>query len=105
MLLNLPSKLDIVLLRPLESYTDDPRYRRQFWADFRVRRQYVLTWLRFLKANHLGYRYITISTDRIATLLVDSDVSLSVTCIIDDTLGLDRPAEPPNAPPNAPPNS
>ena len=27
---NLPSELDIVLLRPLESYTDDPWYRRQF---------------------------------------------------------------------------
>jgi len=102
---NLPSELDIVLLRPPESCTDDPRYRRQFRADFRVRRQHVLTWLRFLKANHPGYRYITISTDRIATLLVDSNVSLSVTCITDDTLGLDRPVEPPNAAPNAPPNS
>src|SRR6266566_5353432 len=102
---NLPSELDIVLLRPPESCTDDPRYRRQFRADFRVRRQHVLTWLRFLKANHLGYRYITISTDRIATLLVDGDVSLSVIYITDDTLGRDRPVEPPNAPPNAPPNS
>ena len=102
---NLPSELDIVLLRPPESYTDDPRYRRQFRADFRVRRQHVLTWLRFLKANHPGYRYITISTDRIATLPVDGDVSSSVTCITDDTLGLDGPVEPPNAPPNAPPNS
>src|SRR3981189_3355396 len=35
----LPSELDIVLLRPSESLTDpDSRYRRQFQADFRVRR-------------------------------------------------------------------
>ena len=87
-----------MLLRPPASHVDDPRYRRQFRANFRVYRQYVLTWLRFLKANYLGYRYITISTDRITTLLVDSDVSLSVTCIIDDTLGLDRPVELPNTP-------
>jgi hypothetical protein len=100
-LLNLPSELDIVLLRPPESCTDNPRYRRQFRADFRVRRQHVLTWLRFLKANHPGYRYITISPDRLTTLPVDGDVSLSVTCITDDALGLDGPAEPPNAPPNS----
>jgi hypothetical protein len=43
--------------------------------------------------------------DRIAALLVDGDVSLSVTCITDDTLGLDRPTEPPDAPPDAPPNA
>jgi len=102
---NLPSELDIVLLRPLESHADDGRYRRQFRTDFRVRRQHVLTWLYFLKANHPDYHHITIVTDRLTALLVDDDVSSSVTCITDDTLSLDRPVEPPNAPPNAPPNS
>ena len=63
---NLPSELDIVLLQPLGSYTNDLRYRRQFRTDFRVRRQQVLTWLRLLKADHLDYRYITISPNRIA---------------------------------------
>ena len=47
-----PAELDIVLLQPPESCTDSSRYRRQFQTDFRVRRQCVLTWLRFLKANH-----------------------------------------------------
>jgi hypothetical protein len=64
---NLPSELDIVLLQPLGSHTNDLRYPRQFRTDFRVRRQHVLTWLRFLKADHLDYRYIAISPDRIAT--------------------------------------
>jgi hypothetical protein len=73
---NLPSELDIVLLRPPESCTDDPRYRRQFRADFRVRRQHILTWLSFLKANHPGYRHITISTDRI-TALPDGPIELA----------------------------
>jgi hypothetical protein len=36
---NLPSELDIVLLQPPASHADDLRYRRQFPADFRVRRQ------------------------------------------------------------------
>jgi hypothetical protein len=95
---NLPSELDIVLLRPPASHADDPQYRRQFRADFRVRRQHVLTWLYFLKANHPDYRYITISTDRVTALPVDGDVSLSVACITDDTLDLDGPIELPDAP-------
>jgi hypothetical protein len=95
---NLPSELDIVLLRPPTSHVDDLRYRRQFQADFRVRRQHVLTWLYFLKANHPDYRYITISTDRVAALPVDGDVSSSVACVTDDTLDLDRPVELPDAP-------
>jgi hypothetical protein len=90
---NLPSELDIVLLRPPERLADDTRYRRQFRTDFRVRRGCILTWLRFLKANHPDYRHITISADRIAALPVDDDVSSSVICITDDTLGLDTPTE------------
>ena len=101
MLPSLPSELNIVLLRPLASYADDPRYRRQFRADFRVCRQHILTWLYFLKANHPSYRHITISTDRITALLVDGDVSLSVTYITDDTLGLDGPIELTDAPPTS----
>jgi hypothetical protein len=45
MLPNLPSELDIVLLRPPEHLTDDTRYRRQFRTDFRVYRGHVLQWL------------------------------------------------------------
>jgi hypothetical protein len=95
---NLPSELDIVLLRPPEGYTDDPRYRRQFRTDFRVRRQHVLTWLRFLKANHPDYRRIVISADRVTALPVDGDVSSSVAHVTDDTLDLTGPVELPNAP-------
>jgi hypothetical protein len=101
MLPNLLSELDIVLLRPLEGSTDDDgRYRRQFRTDFRVYRQCVLTWLYFLKANYPDYRHITIATDRLAALLVDSDISLSVMCVTDDTLTLDGPAELTDAPLN-----
>jgi hypothetical protein len=98
---SLPSELDIILLRPPASHAEDPRYHRQFWADFRVRRQYILTWLYFLKTNHPGYRHITISTDRIAALPVDGDVSSSVIHITDDTLGLDGPVELADAPPTS----
>jgi ATP-dependent DNA helicase PIF1 len=98
---SLPSELDIILLQPPANHADDLRYRRQFQADFRVRRQHILTWLYFLKTNHPGYRYITISTDRIAALPVDGDVSLSVIHITDDTLGLDGPIELADAPPTS----
>jgi hypothetical protein len=90
---NLPSELDIVLLQPSTSPAGcDPRYRRQFRADFRVRRGHILTWLHFLKANHPDYRYITISPERINALPVDDDVSSSVISITDDTIS---PEEPP----------
>ena len=100
---NLPEELDIVLLRPPGHLADDTRYRRQFRTDFRVRRRCVLAWLRFLKANYLDYCHITISVDRITALLVDDDVSSSVVCITDNTLGLNMPVEPiefTDAPPN-----
>jgi hypothetical protein len=41
---NLPSELDIVVLRPSSQVIEDnPRYRSQFRADFRVRKGHVLT--------------------------------------------------------------
>ena len=91
----LPTELDIVLLRPPEANTDDPRYQRQFCHDFRVRRQHVVSWLNFLQAYHPGYRGIIISADRIAALPIDGDVSSSVVGITDDSLDLTGPATPP----------
>jgi hypothetical protein len=82
---NLPSELDIVLLRPSNRVMEsDSRYQRQFRADFRVRRCHVLTWLCYLKANHPDYRYITISPDRVDTLPTDGDISSSIVSLIDD---------------------
>ena len=72
---NLPEELDIILLRPSRQAIDNPRYQRQFQHDFRVRKSYVLTWLRFLQAHHPDYRYITICNDRIQSLPDDGDVS------------------------------
>jgi hypothetical protein len=84
MLPNLPSELDIVVLRPSNQVMEtDPQYQRQFRTDFRVRKGRVITWLRYLKDHHPDYRYITISLDRINALLVDRDVSSSFTAIID----------------------
>lgn len=94
----LPADLDIVLLRPSNQHANEPRYQRQFRMDFRVRRQCVLTWLYYLKANHPDYRHVTISADRVAALPVDGDVSLSVPYITDDTLDLTGPGEPPDQP-------
>ena len=75
---NLPSELDIVVVRPSDQVMeDDPRYRSQFRCDFRVRKGHIMTWLRYLKANNPDYRYITISQDRINALPVDEEVSSS----------------------------
>jgi hypothetical protein len=41
---NLPSELDVVVLRPSDQVMqDDPRYQRQFWSDFRVRKGRIIT--------------------------------------------------------------
>src|SRR5579871_6834415 len=85
MLPNLPSELDIVLLQPSNHIIEnDLQYQRQFRTDFRVCKGHVLTWLCYLKANHLDYRYITISLDRIDALPTDGDISLSIITITDD---------------------
>ncbi|OQE26052.1 hypothetical protein PENFLA_c007G03296 [Penicillium flavigenum] len=47
--------------------------RRQFIQDFRVPRQAVSQWLRFLQ-EHVGYRGITVSWDRIQELPEDDSV-------------------------------
>jgi hypothetical protein len=87
MLPNLPSELDVVVLRPSNQVMeDDPRYRSQFRADFQVRKGHVLTWLRYLKANHPDYRYITISFDRLDALPINSDISSSFPSIVDELI-------------------
>jgi len=106
MLPNLPSELDIVVLRPSDQVMEgDPRYRSQFRADFRVRRGHVLTWLRYLKANHPDYRYITISSDRMDALPVDSDISSSFVTVVDDTSVEEPVPEQPVSGDLPPPNS
>jgi ATP-dependent DNA helicase PIF1 len=89
MLPNLPSELDIVVLRPSNQVMEnDPRYRSQFRADFRVRKGYIMTWLRYLKANHPDYQYVTISRNRLDTLPIDSDISSSFPSIIDESIAV-----------------
>jgi hypothetical protein len=103
MLPNLPSELDIVLLRPSNRVLEsESRYQRQFRTDFRVRRGHILAWLRYLKANHPDYQYITISPERINTLPVDDDISSSLASIIDNTLDIDTlPVSADLPPPNS----
>jgi hypothetical protein len=87
MLPNLPSELDVVVLRPSNQVMeDDPRYRSQFRADFQVRKGHVLTWLCYLKANHPDYRYITISLDRLDALPINGDISSSFPSIVDESI-------------------
>ena len=81
---NLPSELDVIVLRPADQVMEtDRRFQRQFRSTFRVRRSNIMTWLRFLKAHHPDYQYISISLDRINALPVDDDISLSFPSIID----------------------
>jgi len=71
----LPEDIDIILLQPSSSNLQDPRYRRQFERDFRVRRGVIITWLQYLKQNHPDYYYITISIDNLSQLPDDGDAT------------------------------
>jgi hypothetical protein len=95
MLPNLPTELDVVVLRPSNRVvSSDPRYQRQFQTDFRVRKGRIIAWLRFLKAHHPDYQYVTISLDRINALPIDGDISSSLMAITDDTGAADEPPVP-----------
>ena len=94
MLPNLPSELDVIVLRPPDHVENETRYRHQFRSDFRVRKGHIITWLWFLKANHPGYRDITISLDRMQSLLADDNVSSSFVTITDETLNPPRQQSP-----------
>jgi hypothetical protein len=85
MLPNLPSELNVVVLRPSDNVEDETRYRHQFQSDFWVRKGHIVTWLQFLKANHQGYRDVTISPDQLQSLPADDDVSSSFATIMDET--------------------
>jgi ATP-dependent DNA helicase PIF1 len=91
---NLPSELDVVVLRPSDHVENETRYQYQFRSDFRVRKGHIITWLRFLKANHPGYRDITISPDRLQSLPADDDVSSSFATITDEARNLPRQQSP-----------
>jgi len=92
-----------VVLQPLDRVMqNDPRYRSQFRADFRIRRGHVLAWLHFLKANYPDYRWINISSERLDMLPDDDDVSSSFPSIIDE---LEGPAPDPAVLTDPPPNS
>jgi hypothetical protein len=105
MLPNLPSELDIVVLRPSDLLMEsNERYQCQFRSAFRVRRAHVIAWLRYLKANHPDYRYVTISLDRLDTLPVDDDVSSSFISVIAEPSD-EEVQGPPVSVENAPPNS
>jgi hypothetical protein len=64
MLPNLPSELNVIVLRPPDHIENETQYRHQFQSDFQVRKGHIITWFRFLKANHPGYRDIAILLDR-----------------------------------------
>ena len=56
MLPNLPSKLNIVVLWPLNQVIkDNLRYQSQFQADFWVQKGHIMTQLCYLKVNHPDY--------------------------------------------------
>jgi hypothetical protein len=78
---NLPSELDVVVLRPSDYVENETQYRHQFRSDFRVQKNYIIIWLRFLKANHSGYQNVTISFNWICSLPTDDNISSSITTI------------------------
>lgn len=61
----MPTDLNIVVLKLAEADNTNTAdcYARQlqFTREFTIRKDVVLTWLRFLKANYPGYRDVSIN--------------------------------------------
>lgn len=61
----MPIDLNIVVLKLVEADNTNTadRYARQlqFTREFTIRKDVILTWLRFLKANYPGYRDVSIN--------------------------------------------
>jgi hypothetical protein len=90
MLPNLPSELDIIILRPANNVIEtDARYRQQFRTDFRVCKSAIIPWLRFLQAHHPDYCHVIISSARLDVLPEDADVSASFTAVIEPSQPVD----------------
>jgi ATP-dependent DNA helicase PIF1 len=63
----LPQDVDVIVVRPA-NWNKDPRMRRQFRGDFRVRKPVVKAWLEHLKRHHPAYRDIEIAYDNLDAL-------------------------------------
>jgi hypothetical protein len=85
---NLPTDLDVVIIRPTdEQLQRNPRYQQQFTNEFRVRRGAVMDWLYFLKRHHPDYMWITINKERLSSLPLDEDILSSFLTIVKDEQG------------------
>ncbi|OXV11522.1 hypothetical protein Egran_00717 [Elaphomyces granulatus] len=81
----LPQDANILILRPANQTEEEhSRHKRRFQRDFKVRRDAVEKWLRFLKNNHPDYRHITISCENLSALPEDGDVSGLVPVLEED---------------------
>ncbi|KAK0703664.1 hypothetical protein B0T26DRAFT_757182 [Lasiosphaeria miniovina] len=80
--------LDIVILRPRGS-ENVAQMDRQFCRRFRVRRAAIEAWLKFLAANHPGYRDFTLNYDNLSQLPEDGNVFDQLTIHeVNDTTGV-----------------
>lgn len=63
----LPEDLDVIVIRP-SNWNKDPRMRRQFRSDTRVRKPIVRAWLEHLHAHRPGYKDIEIAHNNLEAL-------------------------------------
>jgi ATP-dependent DNA helicase PIF1 len=78
----LPTQLNLVLLKP-RNHNQNPHLQSRYAEDFRVRKNHIIAWLRFLKEHHPGYVDIELDEEALSALPCDSDISDNVTALED----------------------
>ena len=81
----LPSDLDVIVVRKEGA--------NQSHSDFRVRRSRVLSALQWLQANNVYYRNVNISTDALALLPEDGDISGLTSVTFESSATTESPSE------------
>ena len=80
---SLPSELQILVLKPSSSSIKDSAVHKEFDRTFRVRRQNVEIWLKFLIDSHPDYSGLSIDADRLSQL-PDNDTIFHQLSTIED---------------------
>jgi hypothetical protein len=102
----LPEELDILILKPPPvPGEDEEAINRQFRKDWKVRRQVVMQWLRYLKDYHPGYADVVIDDEVVSSLPIDGYVDHLLPTVLEDAPLPEYPQFSTVSPPSAQPTA
>ena len=80
---SLPSKLQVLILKPASFTADESAAHREFEKSFRVRCSNVEIWLKYLVIHHPDYQDITIDAEQLSQLPEDESILQQMPVAVD----------------------